>query len=138
MRRRSTGRLLVLVPLLLLAACTAAPDEDGGQPDDLSPAPAPGERWQPRPGVSWQWQLTGKLDTSVRAAVYDVDGFTTTTEQVAELKKAGRRTICYLSTGAWEDFRPDAEAFPKALRGRATAGRASGGSTSGGSRSWSR
>lgn len=50
MRRRTTGRLLVLVPLLLLAACTAAPDEDGDQPDDLSPAPAPGQRWQPRPG----------------------------------------------------------------------------------------
>lgn len=110
-------RLLVLVPLLLLAACTSGPDPDEDRPDDLSPAPAPGERWQPAPGVSWQWQLTGKLDTSVKAAVYDVDGFTTTKEQVAELKAAGRRTICYLSTGAWEDFRPDAGAFPQALRG---------------------
>ncbi|MCX5407727.1 endo alpha-1,4 polygalactosaminidase [Streptomyces sp. NBC_00335] len=113
-------RLLFLVPLLLLAACTSGPDGDGDEearPDDLSPAPAPGERWQPAPGVSWQWQLTGKLDTSVKAAVYDIDGFTTTKEQVAELKAAGRRTICYLSTGAWEDFRPDAGAFPASMRG---------------------
>lgn len=73
----------------------------------------------------------------MKAAVFDVDGFTTTKEQVAELKQAGRRTICYLSTGAWEDFRPDADAFPPELRGRATAGRASAGWTSGGSRSWS-
>ncbi|KOY59366.1 endo alpha-1,4 polygalactosaminidase [Streptomyces sp. XY332] len=107
------GRVLPLLLLLVLAACTT----EGQEPDDPSPAPAPGERWQPKPGVSWQWQLTGKLDTSVKAAVYDVDGFTTTKEQVAELNKAGRRTICYLSTGAWEDFRPDAGAFPKEMLG---------------------
>ncbi|MFB7786997.1 endo alpha-1,4 polygalactosaminidase [Streptomyces vinaceus] len=108
------GRALSLLLLLLLAACTTeAPPE----PRDVAPAPAPGQRWQPRPSVSWQWQLTGKLDTSVKAAVYDVDGFTTTKAQVDALKKAGRRTICYVSTGAWEEFRPDAGAFPKALLG---------------------
>ncbi|MFG2876839.1 endo alpha-1,4 polygalactosaminidase [Streptomyces sp. NPDC048337] len=105
-------RTLLVVPLLLLAACTAAED-----PDDISPDPAPGERWQPKPGVSWQWQLTGGLDTSVKAAVYDVDGFNTTKEQVATLKQARRKTICYLSTGAWEDFRPDAGQFAKDLLG---------------------
>ncbi|MFD9412121.1 endo alpha-1,4 polygalactosaminidase [Streptomyces sp. NPDC059989] len=106
-------RILLLVPLLLLAACTA----EGPDSDDFSPDPAPGERWQPKPGVSWQWQLTGRLDTSVKAAVYDVDGFNTTKEQVATLKQARRKTICYLSTGAWEDFRPDAGQFPKDLLG---------------------
>ncbi|MFE9565054.1 endo alpha-1,4 polygalactosaminidase [Streptomyces sp. NPDC006487] len=122
-RSKSRCRLLVhgVVAALLLAACTSGPDRDHDEedvPDDLSPAPAPGERWQPAPGVGWQWQLTGKLDTSVKAAVYDIDGFTTTKEQVAELKAAGRRTICYLSTGAWEDFRPDAGAFPPSMRGK--------------------
>ncbi|MFD0268352.1 endo alpha-1,4 polygalactosaminidase [Streptomyces sp. NPDC127106] len=113
MRRR--GAALLLVPLLLLAACTAGPD--GGEPDP-GLAPAPEGRWQPRPGTGWQWQLSGKLDTSVKAPVYDVDGFTTTAEQVETLKKAGRRTICYVSTGAWEDFRPDAAAFPAELLGK--------------------
>lgn len=107
--------LLLAVPLLLLAACTSPSPEP--ERDELSPDPAPGERWQPKPGVGWQWQLTGKLDTSVKAAVYDIDGFNTTKEQLAILKKDGRKTICYLSTGAWEDFRPDADAFPKALLG---------------------
>ncbi|MFD3804749.1 endo alpha-1,4 polygalactosaminidase [Streptomyces sp. NPDC058611] len=114
---RWRARLLLLVPLLLLAACTAAPEEDDEEPYPW-PEQAPGERWQPRPGVGWQWQLTGKLDTSVNAPVYDVDGFTTTAEQVSALEKAGRKTICYLSTGAWEDFRPDADAFPKELLGQ--------------------
>ncbi|MFI5985639.1 endo alpha-1,4 polygalactosaminidase [Streptomyces sp. NPDC051555] len=116
-------RLLWLLPLLLLAACTAGPDDDGGDGGDgpgPGPAPsrAPGERWQPKPGLGWQWQLTGKLDTSVDAPVYDVDGFTTTREQVAGLKKDGREVICYLSTGAWEDFRPDEGDFPKDMLGK--------------------
>ncbi|MFD8955035.1 endo alpha-1,4 polygalactosaminidase [Streptomyces xanthophaeus] len=116
-RLRARTPLLLLLPLLLLAACTAEPE-----PEEEGPGPwpdqAPGERWQPRPGTGWQWQLTGKLDTSVDVPVYDVDGFTTTKEQVSALRKAGRRTICYLSTGAWEDFRPDADAFPKDMLGR--------------------
>lgn len=106
---------LLVVPLLLLAACTSEPEPE---PDALSPDPPPGQLWRPEPGVGWQWQLTGRLDTSVKAAVYDVDGFNTTKEQLATLKKAGRKTICYISTGAWEDFRPDAGAFPKALLGQ--------------------
>ncbi|KMO97874.1 endo alpha-1,4 polygalactosaminidase [Streptomyces roseus] len=108
------GRALSLAVLLLLAACTTqGPDE----PDDVAPAPPPGQRWRPAPEVSWQWQLSGKLDTSVKAAVYDVDGFNTTKEQVSALEEAGRRTICYLSTGAWEEFRPDAGDFPEELLG---------------------
>lgn len=109
---------VLVAALLLLTACTAEPPDDGEDEPYPWPEQAPGEPWRPPPGVGWQWQLTGKLDTSVKAPVYDVDGFTTTKEQVAALKKAGRKTICYLSTGAWEDFRPDADAFPKTMIGR--------------------
>ncbi|MCX5196881.1 endo alpha-1,4 polygalactosaminidase [Streptomyces sp. NBC_00249] len=114
MKRFTTA--LVATLLLLTAACTAEPDEDDATPDP-GPAPAPGDRWVPRPGTAWQWQLTGKLDTSVDVPVYDVDGFLTSKEEVDRLKKDGRRTICYISTGAWEDFRPDADRFPKAVLG---------------------
>ncbi|UUU42347.1 endo alpha-1,4 polygalactosaminidase [Streptomyces sp. NBC_00162] len=110
---------VLVAALLLLTACTTAEPGDDGEDEPYPwPGQAPGERWRPPPGVGWQWQLTGKLDTSVKAPVYDVDGFTTTKEQVAALKKAGRKTICYISTGAWEDFRPDADAFPKATIGQ--------------------
>lgn len=51
MKRRTQGRrLLVLVPLLLLATCTSVQGEDDGQPDKLSPAPAPGSSGGPPPG----------------------------------------------------------------------------------------
>ncbi|GAA3381996.1 endo alpha-1,4 polygalactosaminidase [Streptomyces racemochromogenes] len=118
--KRFSPLLVAGLLLLTAAACTAEPgdDEEGVGPAPTWPAQKPGERWQPRPGTPWQWQLTGKLDTSVDVPVYDVDGFNTTKEQVATLKGRGRHTICYVSTGAWEDFRPDAGDFPAPLLGK--------------------
>lgn len=74
-------------------------------------------RWQPRPGTSWQWQLSGTLDTGVAAAVYDVDGFGTGAATVAALHAEGRKAICYLNAGAYEDFRPDRSSFAPSLLG---------------------
>jgi hypothetical protein len=83
------------------------------------PAPARADAaWDPPAGISWQWQLSGKLDTSVDAAVYDIDVFDTSATQVATLQAKGRRVICYLSAGSWESFRPDADQIPSRLRGR--------------------
>ncbi|MER5215899.1 endo alpha-1,4 polygalactosaminidase [Streptomyces sp. NPDC002838] len=93
--------------LLLLAACTTVRDD---KPSD--------ERWQPRPGTAWQWQLSGRLDPSVDVPVYDIDGFDHSKATVAALHRADRKVICYLSTGAWEDWRPDAKKFPKPVLGR--------------------
>ncbi|MFE8987121.1 endo alpha-1,4 polygalactosaminidase [Streptomyces collinus] len=101
MRRPS---LLVALLVLLLAGCTQETDDK------------PGPRWQPRPGTAWQWQLSGRLDTSVDVPVYDIDGFDE--ETVARLHREDRKVICYLSTGAWEEFRPDAGKFSKAVLGR--------------------
>ncbi|CAL9423139.1 endo alpha-1,4 polygalactosaminidase [Streptomyces sp. enrichment culture] len=103
--------LLLALLLLLLAACTSGSDDDEGEP-------APAERWRPRPGTAWQWQLSGRLDTSVDVPVYDIDGFDHDADTVAALHADGRKVICYLSTGAWEDWRPDAGAFPRSLLGR--------------------
>ncbi|MEU6004889.1 endo alpha-1,4 polygalactosaminidase [Streptomyces sp. NPDC047453] len=112
----------VLAPtaaLLLLAGCAAHQDRPGGDDGrgDGAGRPAAG-RWQPRPGTSWQWQLSGRLDTSVPAEVYDIDGFDHPAATVARLHREGRRVICYLSTGAWEEFRPDAGRFPATVLGR--------------------
>jgi len=37
---------------------------------------------------------------------------------VTALHAKGRKVICYISTGAWEDFRPDAKKFPKSVLGK--------------------
>ncbi|MER6129745.1 endo alpha-1,4 polygalactosaminidase [Streptomyces sp. NPDC001795] len=106
--------ILFVALLLLLAGCTTATDgkdtEGGGGPG--------GARWQPRPGVAWQWQLSGRLDTSVDVPVYDIDGFDHPKATVGALHGKGRKVICYVSTGAWEEFRPDAKKFPKSVLGK--------------------
>ncbi|MFD7867270.1 endo alpha-1,4 polygalactosaminidase [Streptomyces sp. NPDC059783] len=112
---RAVRSATVLILLAMLAGCTAAPRT--APPPDPSGGPA-SARWKPEPGTDWQWQLSGRLDTSVDVPVYDVDGFDRDASEVAALHRAGRRVICYLSTGAWEEFRPDAARFPTALLGR--------------------
>ncbi|GAA2817663.1 MULTISPECIES: endo alpha-1,4 polygalactosaminidase [Kitasatospora] len=76
-----------------------------------------GGRWQPAPGLAWQWQLGGGVDQSVDVPVYDVDGFETDASVVAALHAKGRKVICYINAGSWEDFRPDSAAFAQALQG---------------------
>jgi len=75
-------------------------------------------RWQPQPTTAaWQWQLQGKVDTSVGAGVYEVDGFETPASTVAKLHRQGRKVICYLDIGAWESYRPDQGRFPERVLG---------------------
>jgi hypothetical protein len=82
-----------------------------------SVAPGTAGRWRPRPGTGWQWQLTTPVDLSVDVPVYDIDGVENGADVVAELHRRGRKVICYVNVGAWEDFRPDRDAFPAAVLG---------------------
>ncbi|MEV7774415.1 endo alpha-1,4 polygalactosaminidase [Kitasatospora sp. NPDC086791] len=88
-------------------------------PGSTTPVPA-GARWQPTPGLTWQWQLGGTVDQSVDVPVYDIDGFENDASVVAALHAKGRKVICYINAGSWENFRPDATAFAKALQGSDT------------------
>ena len=75
--------------------------------------------WIPEPGTTWQWQLTGDLSDSLpSASVYDLDLFETDASAVRALHAQGRKVICYLSAGSWEDWRPDAETFPGEIIGK--------------------
>ncbi|MEV0038912.1 endo alpha-1,4 polygalactosaminidase [Streptomyces sp. NPDC050804] len=99
---------MLLVLLLLVTGCSA----DGERR-------APAERWSPRPGTPWQWQLDGRVDPGPDVPVYDIDGFENSAADVARLHRDGRKVICYINAGAWEDFRPDRAAFPASVLGRA-------------------
>ncbi|MCQ6556229.1 endo alpha-1,4 polygalactosaminidase [Streptomyces sp. C10-9-1] len=98
------------------SASAPSPGRTSGTPGPGASS-GPGGRWQPRPGLAWQWQLDGRVDPSVDVPVYDIDGFENSAADVARLKRDGRRVICYINAGAWEDYRPDQEDFPRSLLG---------------------
>ena len=74
--------------------------------------------WQPPPGTSWQWQLTGEIDPSLDVSMFDVDLFETPQETIDALHAGGHIVICYFSAGSLEDWRPDAEDFPADVVGK--------------------
>lgn len=78
---------------------------------------ARGDIWAPSPGTSWQWQLTGPVDTSFDVEVYDIDLFDSPQSVIDRLHADGRKVVCYFSAGAWEAWRPDAGDFPAAVIG---------------------
>jgi hypothetical protein len=94
-------------------------------PAPTSPAPATTAPttsaptwWRPAPGLTWQWQLSGTLDRTVNVQVYDVDAVETSAADVAALHAAGRKVICYVSAGSYEEWRPDATAFTGTVLGK--------------------
>lgn len=72
--------------------------------------------WAPSPQTTWQWQLTGTIDTSVDVQMYDIDLFDNTADTIAKLHSEGRVVICYFST-QYENWRPDASSFTSAVLG---------------------
>jgi hypothetical protein len=69
---------------------------------------------------------TGVLDYLGQPApdpvMYDIDGFDNTAATVAALHAAGKHAICYIESGAWEDYRPDAGQYPASVLGNAMDG----------------
>jgi len=59
----------------------------------------------------WQYQLTGDINLSTNATVYDIDLFETSKEKIDELHQKGKRVICYFSAGSSENWRSDYDKF---------------------------
>jgi hypothetical protein len=79
---------------------------------------APIDIWVPAKSTSWQWQLTGlPVDQTIDATLYDIDLFDNPASVVASLHARGRRVVCYMSAGTFEDWRPDAGQFPSSVLG---------------------
>ncbi|MFF9900684.1 endo alpha-1,4 polygalactosaminidase [Streptomyces longispororuber] len=133
-RRRVNSRSrAALAALAVLAALLTGCGEDADRPKD----PA---WWSPAPGevTAWDWQISEPYDLSPlpgRHQMYDLDLFDLAPEG-SELRYADGRTIdvpagplagkidalhartprpvviCYVDTGAYEHYRPDAARFP--------------------------
>jgi hypothetical protein len=78
--------------------------------------------WKAAVGTTWQWQLTGSVDLTPNVGMFDLDLFDTSSSTVAAIHAKGAKAVCYMETGAWESYRPDAGAYPSTVRGKALGG----------------
>jgi len=74
--------------------------------------------WRPKPGTSWQWQISGPIDTSFDVEMYDIDLFDAPQSTINALKNRNIAVVCYFSAGSFENWRPDAGSFPNRVKGR--------------------
>nr|KAG5714273.1 hypothetical protein BaRGS_018490 [Batillaria attramentaria] len=74
--------------------------------------------WVPlTPGMTFQWQLQGTIDTTVNADVFDVDLFDASTSVINTLKSNGKVVICYFSAGSYENWRSNVSGVPSSALG---------------------
>jgi hypothetical protein len=122
--RNRTRTMLALALTSLIAVGIVSPA--AARPEVAPRTIALGGVWQPAPGTTWQWQLVGVVHPDALAVeMVDLDLFDARPGQVNEgvigrLHANGIVTICYVDTGAWESYRPDAEKFPRSVIGRKT------------------
>lgn len=100
-----------------LAVEVTTEESTGGGGDD-------GDWWKPSPtdNLTWQWQISGTLDTSLDVDMYDVDLFDTSAAQIQSLQSAGRIVVCYFSAGTYEGWRPDWQEFFPFITGESYSG----------------
>lgn len=67
--------------------------------------------WKPGNGekITWQWQLSGKIDTNLDVDMYDIDLFDVSKSVINKLHEKGKIVTCYFSAGSVEygSNRPD-------------------------------
>ena len=81
--------------------------------------------WKPTPEepIHWHWQLSTNFsyprDVLPNVTVYDIDGEYASATTVAQLHALGPnvKVICYIDAGVYEDYRSDADRFPKSVIG---------------------
>lgn len=108
----------ILLAIFLIGCTPTARSSGSSEPIHLPVVAQSGPAiWQPAPGTSWQWQLSGTIDTSFEVEMYDIDLFDAPQNVIDELHENGRIVICYFSAGSYEEWRPDAGDFPPAVIG---------------------
>ena len=77
------------------------------------------EIWLPPLDSTFSWQLgsNDEINTNFDVDIYDLDAFETEASLIASLHSQGKKVICYISVGSWEDWRPDAADFPSEIIG---------------------
>jgi hypothetical protein len=64
------------------------------------------------PGATFDWVLSEAAPTKMKADIVDLDLFDAPAATIKAYTAAGKKTVCYINIGAWENWRPDKAAFP--------------------------
>jgi len=97
--------ITLLTTLLLYTAC-------GGDTTTVA-------RWyKPTIHTTWQWQLSGIVNTAYDVDLYDIDLFDSNTSLIDTLHAQGKKVICYFSAGSYEAWRSDSDSFPAEVLGK--------------------
>jgi len=107
----STLRLIATAVLLSIGASNTA------SAVQWPPVLDPDTNVQP---PKWDWQLKSpvQLNDDASIEIYDIDMFDNESNgMVNTLQSYGKKVICYVNVGAWEDFRDDDLDFPRSILG---------------------
>jgi len=116
-------KLIFIISLIFLMGCDSDTEEQDGQEIqrkifDADVAPITSGNWyRPDSNSSWQWQLTGDINTSYNVEIYDIDLFDSNSSLIESLQNDGKKVICYFSAGSYEDWRSDKDDFPTSSLG---------------------
>ena len=116
-------KLTILIFVCFLSSCGQVEEMNIGDkiraeiPKASRSLPPADDWWKPKPGLSWQWQLSGKLDLSSHVDVIDID-LDVHQSVVDYFHEQGTKVICYINVGSWEDWRRDAIEFPSEVIGK--------------------
>ena len=81
--------------------------------------------WRPTTADRFQIVLAATPTAAQRHgsfSVIELDGFETSAAVVASLHQLGKKVVCYMDAGTWENWRPDAKKFPPSVLGSADVG----------------
>ena len=99
------------IAMILISACsnTIAAHWQPTLSTDLTAQP---------PKWDWQLKVPVQLNSDSSIEIYDIDMFDNeSTGAVGLLQSFGKKVICYVDVGSWEDFRDDKDDFPDSILG---------------------
>jgi len=74
--------------------------------------------YKPNIQSTWQWQLSGTINTDYTTDIYDIDLFDSSMVLIETLHTQGKKVICYFSAGSYESWRSDSSIFPDEILGK--------------------
>ncbi len=73
--------------------------------------------WRPTAGDRLDIQFVDRPKARRWVTVMDVDAFDVAERALRKLERKGKRVVCYINAGAWEEWRDDAGAYPAGVLG---------------------